>query len=286
FGGPRAAAGLSAPLVLVAALLVGLRGLAPRPPPSPPASPAPRRQAAARVAPAAIVLPAIAFAAGVGVPMVFLALRAGPLRSYVAALVTAGAQVLASLEVALWGTGILLALGAAYAVASRGCTSRVRAAAEAGLLLALVLPGAVTGLGLLALEARGVPPWSALYPHPAAVGYAAACRYAALPALVLAGALDAVAPRVRQSGAASGAGPLRVALRLVLPLLLPSILAAAALAYVLSFGELSAAVLVAPPGGMTLPVRIASLLHFGEDSTVAALCLMGCGFALGLALLA
>lgn len=48
------------------------------------------------------------------------------------------------------------------------------------------------------------------------------------------------------------------------------------MAFVLALGELSAAVLVSPPGSMTLAIRLASLLHFGKDSIVAALCVMLC----------
>ena len=54
-------------------------------------------------------------------------------------------------------------------------------------------------------------------------------------------------------------------------------------------GELPASVLLNPPGAMTLPVRLASLLHFGRDALVAALCVTLCGLvvcvlALGLLL--
>ena len=68
-------------------------------------------------------------------------------------------------------------------------------------------------------------------------------------------------------------------------LLAALLVAAAALSFVLTLGALSAAVLVYPAGEMTLPVRLASLLHFGEDAIVAALCLMVSCFVIGLLLL-
>ncbi|MFC1706043.1 hypothetical protein ACFL59_04365 [Planctomycetota bacterium] len=61
-----------------------------------------------------------------------------------------------------------------------------------------------------------------------------------------------------------------------LPLALPGLVAAVTTSFVFCLGELPASALLNPPGFMTLPVRIASLLHFGEDRIVAALCLTLC----------
>lgn len=224
----------------------------------------------------------LALAFAVGVPMLFLLLTAGPPASYARAARVAGAQLLTSLEVAVWATGIILLLGGVFALAYRHSPRRRRIRAEALVLLLLVIPGSAVGLGILTLESHGIPPWSWVYPHPAIVAYAAACRFLPLAALVLAGALVSVRPRVLESGAAGGAGPLRILTGLVAPLVLPALFTAAVLSYVLSLGELSAAVLVTPPGVMTLPVRLASLLHFGEEPIVAALCVMLAGFIVGL----
>ena len=177
---------------------------------------------------------------------------------------------------------LLLILGAVFAVAYRLSGRRARIWAETLVLLPLVIPGAAVGLGILSLESRDIPPWSWVYPHASIVAYATACRFVPLAALLLAGALISVRPGVFRSGAISGAGPLRVLWGLVAPLLLPAFLAVAAVSFIFSLGELSAAVLVNPPGVMTLPVRLASLLHFGEESVVAALCVMLTGFIVGL----
>jgi len=48
-------------------------------------------------------------------------------------------------------------------------------------------------------------------------------------------------------------------------------------------GELAATVLVVPPGPTTISVRIFSLIHYGVDDRVAAICLV---LVLGLAALA
>lgn len=218
-----------------------------------------------------------------GLPLLFLAITAGAPEAYVRALKTAGEQVLTSLEVACWGAGISVVLAVLFAFAYRNGGHFWRRAGEGGTYLLLVTPGAVVGLGLLSL--RHLPPWSLIGDHAAIVGYVAACRYLAFPALILGITVAAVKPELVQAGAICGARRWRIGSRLLFPLLLPALLAALALSFALTLGELSAAVAVYPPGEMTLPVRLASLLHFGEDSVVAALCLMVSGFVIGLLLL-
>jgi iron(III) transport system permease protein len=72
--------------------------------------------------------------------------------------------------------------------------------------------------------------------------------------------------------------------RVALPLRLPGLAAAAGIALVLAVSELSATLLVVPPGVTTVSVRIFQLLHYGVDDRVAALALsvfavMGIGLA-------
>lgn len=63
--------------------------------------------------------------------------------------------------------------------------------------------------------------------------------------------------------------------------MIPALLAASALSFVLTMAELSAAVLVYPPGRMTLPVRLVLLLLFGDLPVVAAHRVMVSGFIVG-----
>ena len=278
--GPARAALLALPPLLLAVALCIARHALVRSSPFP--SPGMKSRIASRCPRAALVVSLAAIFCATVVPLVFLAITAGSPEAYVRALRTAGDQVLTSLQVASWATPLLLLLAVAFAAAFRASGATLRVWAEALVLLPLVIPGAAVGLGILYLESHGVPPWSWVYPHPAVVAYAAACRFLPFPALILAGASISVERSILRAGSICGAGPWRISFRLVLPLILPAFLAAAVLSFVLSLGELSAAVLVTPPGVMTLPVRLASLLHFGEEAVVAALCLMVSGFVVGL----
>jgi iron(III) transport system permease protein len=70
-----------------------------------------------------------------------------------------------------------------------------------------------------------------------------------------------------------GAGPLRRLLYVGLPLRWPAVLAALLAALAVGLGELSASVMVLPPGVSTVAFRVFDLLHTGYEDRVAGLCL-------------
>lgn len=58
-----------------------------------------------------------------------------------------------------------------------------------------------------------------------------------------------------------------------LPLMLPGVIVAGMTVFLLSMGELSATLLVLPPGSNTLAVKTYNFLHYGASDAVAGLCL-------------
>lgn len=61
--------------------------------------------------------------------------------------------------------------------------------------------------------------------------------------------------------------------RIRLPLMLPGMIVAGMTVFLLTMGELSATLLVLPPGRNTLAVKTYNLLHYGASEAVAGLCL-------------
>lgn len=59
-----------------------------------------------------------------------------------------------------------------------------------------------------------------------------------------------------------------------LPMAAPAIVIAVLVVFVLSLGELGASLLISPPGQATLPMRIYNLLHYGATDVVSALSLI------------
>jgi iron(III) transport system permease protein len=76
-----------------------------------------------------------------------------------------------------------------------------------------------------------------------------------------------------EAARSEGAGPLAQLFRIAVPLRRPGIFTALGIAFVLAIGELSATLLVVPPGVTPISVRLFQLLHYGVDDRVAALAL-------------
>ncbi len=76
-----------------------------------------------------------------------------------------------------------------------------------------------------------------------------------------------------EAARSEGAGPFTQLWRVALPLRKAGVAAAFGIALVLAITELSATLLVAPPGVSPISVRIFQLLHYGVDDRVAALAL-------------
>jgi iron(III) transport system permease protein len=112
-------------------------------------------------------------------------------------------------------------------------------------------------------------------------------KAAPLAILVLWYALATVPRDALAAAKSEGASSWGQLARIALPQRLPAVLAAAAMAFIIALGELSATILVLPPGIMTLPVRIFGLLHYGVEDQVAsvALAMIGVSAVVGLAAL-
>ncbi len=71
----------------------------------------------------------------------------------------------------------------------------------------------------------------------------------------------------------SGASKTKLMLHIILPQLKTSMITAFFLVFVCCFAELSATLLLVPPGRATIAVKIYNLMHYGADDMVASLCL-------------
>jgi iron(III) transport system permease protein len=212
-------------------------------------------------------------------PLAMLIRTTGTVATLSEALTIAGDNALHSLTVSLHATWMLLLGGATIALAIRGLHRRWHSAASIAVMLPLVIPGVAVGLGLVILYNKGWIPKSLFYGE-GILAIGIFCRLISFPTLVLAAAYSAVRPRMVQAARLAGVPAIRSFWGVTFPLALPGELAAALLAFLFAMGELGASAMVNPPGMMTLSMRISSLLHFGEDRIVAALCLTLSGLIL------
>ncbi len=94
-----------------------------------------------------------------------------------------------------------------------------------------------------------------------------------LTTLLLTAQFFSVSQEILDSSIAEGAGWWRRLIEIVLPLRWPGVIAAACVALLVATGDMAATLLVAPPGVSTLSMRIFSLLHYGAEDRVSAICL-------------
>ncbi|MFC8516736.1 ABC transporter permease [Streptomyces sp. NPDC057257] len=158
-----------------------------------------------------------------------------------------------SLVTALTASLLALVTGTWAALAAAALKKRQRRVLDALFVLPLAVPSVVVGLAVLV--AFSEPPlllngtrWIVILAHTVLV---TAFAYQSVTA-----ALARLDPAYEQAAASLGARPARVLWRIRLPLLLPSLTAAAGLCFALSMGELSATMMLYPPGWTPLPVLI------------------------------
>lgn len=141
------------------------------------------------------------------------------------------------------------------------------------LVVLFAVPGTVVGVGLIAFWNRPGP-LGAIYGTDAMTLLAYLARLVPVAVLAIAAAIRSVPVSHEEAGAVSGAGWLRTLWYLVFPQTTTALAAAWVVAFILAFGELGAAILVAPPGEATLPIRIYTMIANAPSSQVAALALL------------
>ena len=138
-----------------------------------------------------------------------------------------------------------------------------------GLLLWLpfLIPGVLLGRSMIAAFNGTM-----IYGTAALVVLAFTLRYFALPWTAIAHARSAVDRDVIDAARVSGASGWPLFRRIVWPQIAPQIAAAWYITYLLCLWDVETLVLIYPPGGETLALRIFNLLHYGHNAQVNALC--------------
>src|SRR5262249_13841606 len=144
--------------------------------------------------------------------------------------------------------------------------------------LAFLVPGVLLGIGLIKLFNR---PWAALfYPTAGIVLLAFVIRYFALGWFSVRHSLDAVDPDLTDDARLNGATRWHMFRHVQWPQIAPRVAVAWYIVFLLCLWDVESMILVVPPGGETLALRIFNLLHYGHNAQVNALCLALLGLAL------
>jgi len=137
--------------------------------------------------------------------------------------------------------------------------------------LPFLLPGVLLGIALIVLFNR---PWSSLlYQSAAIVILAFVIRYLALGWNTVAHALQTVDPDLTDVARLDGASRWQMLRHVQWPQIAPQAAAAWYIVFLLCLWDVESMILVVPPGGETLALRVFNLLHYGHNAQVNALCL-------------
>ena len=99
-------------------------------------------------------------------------------------------------------------------------------------------------------------------------------------------ALRSLSPELLEAASLDGASSIARFWRIVVPQRLGAFATAMVACVAIAMGDLSASILVTPPGVSTIATRVFGLLHAGVDDQVAGLCLVTVGMFVLLGLIA
>jgi len=202
---------------------------------------------------------------GGGVPLFLSNLR----KSFARAMELSRESILASLLIAFLAATMSLPIALVLGHAVRRL--RMGAGLEVLSLAPLVVPATLFGIGTIVLWNHGAT--EALYTSQWLVALLYVGRFLAIPTLILSGAVASFGPRLEESAALAGAGPIRRLFTIVGPGVRSGLVGSWIAVFALSVRELDAAVLV-PAANDTAMFRVFNAVHFGRDDFVSALALL------------
>jgi ABC-type Fe3+ transport system permease subunit/DNA-binding beta-propeller fold protein YncE len=148
---------------------------------------------------------------------------------------------------------------------------------NAALSLPFLVPGVLIGIILITVFNR--PLLAAFYQSMGIVILAYVIRYCALGWNTVAHSVRSVDADLTEAARLSGANRAQILRHVHWPQIAPQIVAAWYVVYLLCIWDVESMILVVPPGGETLALRIFNLLHYGHNAQVNALCVALLGVA-------
>lgn len=184
--------------------------------------------------------------------------------------------VIQAVPAAIWNSFVLAAITATLSVAIGLVTWRFRI----GLILWLpfLVPGVLLGIAMIFVFNR--PVLDAVYGSAVVVIVAFTVRYLAFAWNGVAYAMRSVDRDLIDVARVEGASSWQVLRHVRWPLAAPQVCAAWYVTYLLCLWDVETLVLIVPPGGETLALRIFNLLHYGHNAQVNALCVVLLALAL------
>ena len=210
---------------------------------------------------------------GVVLPLAILISEAQHVRSWPSALAGSGDAIRTSVMLAAAGATTVCTVALWLGYARARARAAIGVAADVLCIVLFAAPATIVGVALIGIWNRAGAA-GAIYGTSGMLLLAYLARFTPLAALLLAASVQRIPVSHEEAAAVSGASWWRTMTRVVLPQMKLGLLAVWVIVFILSFGELGASVLVAPPGESTLPIRIYTLIANAPPAQVAVLALL------------
>jgi ABC-type Fe3+ transport system permease subunit/DNA-binding beta-propeller fold protein YncE len=211
-------------------------------------------------------------ALSVGLPLVQIVSARRTWTELPGAVAAGHAAIWNSIWLALASASGVIALGLAFALPRTGKGQRIAGVVGWAAWLSFLLPGVLLGIAIIAAINR---PWSALfYQSSGIVILAFILRYLALGWNAVNRSSQMVDRDLLDVARLEGATRWQILRHVHWPQIGSQVLAAWYIIFLLSLWDVESMILIVPPGGETLALRIFNLLHYGHNAQVNALCLM------------
>lgn len=199
------------------------------------------------------------------------ALSGGAMRE---AIVRAQDSLVRSLVYATLGATLLTGVGfvAGYLIYSRAL--RIWKSLDSLTIFLFALPSTVLGIGMVTVWNR--PATAFIYGTPAILLLGYLVQYSAITSRVCVSTLVQMPSRMEEAAQVVGAGWIRRMIYIVIPLSWKGIVGAWLISFIFCLRDTGISMMVYPPGGDTLPVRIFTLMANGSTGLISALCLLMC----------
>ena len=206
------------------------------------------------------------------VPVLVLVIQSASPAAYVEAFSRAGDSLLRSVAYAALGASCLTMLGffLGYFLARRRLP--FWQALDFLTVALLTLPSTVIGVALVTLWNR--PATTFIYATPLIVLFGYLAQYTALTSRITVAALSRIPASMEEAAQVVGAGWLRRVACVTAPLARRGLVAGWLVSYLFCLRDTGITMMVYPPGGETLPVRIFTLMANSPPHLIAALCLI------------
>ncbi len=205
-------------------------------------------------------------------PVAVLVWKAGRISSYIRAFQNSASEIFYTLILASAGALIIVFLSFFIAYYLRKKRTFLRNLVYYLTILPFAIPATIIGLGLIYVFNR--PALNFIYTSPLILLIGYIIRFSPFAIRILEANLSHMDRSLEEASIIAGAGLMKRLFSILVPLSQKALIGAWAICFALIMGELALTIMVIPPGGSTLILKIYTLMHYGSGRLVSALCII------------